>query len=83
MWIDERRNIAMTMPKLADVRKAIVGAAVPALVVVLYSVTPDSADGSRITAVEWGCALVAALTTGGTVYGVRNGNRPVRVTPPE
>jgi hypothetical protein len=73
----------MKTPKLADIRKALIGAAVPALVVVLYSVTPDSADGSRISAVEWACALVAALTTGGSVFGVRNGNVPVRVTPPE
>lgn len=73
----------MKMPKLADVRKAIGGTVVPAFAVVLFSIGPDSAGGTRITSWEWLAVIVAAVTTGGTVYGLRNGNRPQRVTPPE
>lgn len=64
------------MQKVDEARKALAGFLVPALVVLVAALLDDSHGGSEVTNVEWLQALIAALTTSGVVYTVRNGRSP-------
>jgi hypothetical protein len=61
---------------LSEVRKAMLGFAVPAATVIVSAVTAGSDGGSTITTPEVVTALCAAVITGGTVFGVKN--KPAR-----
>ena len=65
--------------RIAEVRKAIAGFVVPGLVVLVGALTDNSPAGPHVTAGEWLLVLIAALGTGGAVYGARNGRVPVDV----
>ena len=65
--------------RVVEVRKAIAGFVVPGLVVLVGALTDSSPGGSHVTAGEWLLVLIAALSTGGVVYGARNGRVPVDV----
>lgn len=58
--------------RVAEVRKAIAGFVVPALVVLGGALTDGSPGGSHVTAGEWLLVLIASLGTGATVYQARN-----------
>lgn len=57
---------------LSEVRKTVVGLLVPAAVVIGSSVTDASDGGSTITQAEIVTAIVAAIVTSGSVFGVKN-----------
>ena len=63
--------------RVVEVRKAIAGFVVPGLVVLVGALTDSSPAGPHVTAGEWLLVLIAALGTGGAVYGARNGRVPV------
>ena len=65
--------------RVAEVRKAIAGFLVPGLVVLVGALTDNSPAGPHVTAGEWLLVLIAALGTGASVYGARNGRVPVDV----
>ena len=65
--------------RVVEVRKAIAGFLVPGLVVLVGALTDSSPAGPHVTAGEWLLVLIAALGTGGAVYGARNGRVPVDV----
>lgn len=66
--------------RVAEVRKAIAGFLVPALVVLGGALTEGSPGGSHITAGEWLLVAIAGLSTGGVVYSARNGRAPAYST---
>jgi hypothetical protein len=57
---------------LSEVRKTVVGLLVPAAVVIGSAVTDASDGGSTITQAEIVTAIVAAIVTSGSVFGVKN-----------
>lgn len=62
--------------KINEARKAVAGFLVPGLVVLAAALRDGSDMGTAVSSAEWIEVAIAALATGGIVYGLKNGASP-------
>lgn len=66
--------------KINEARKAVAGFVVPGLIMLATALREGSDQGTAVSTAEWVEVIIAALATGGVVYGVKNGASPSRTT---
>lgn len=66
--------------KINEARKAVAGVVVPGLIMLGSALRAGSDQGSAVSSAEWVEVLIAALLSGGVVYGVKNGASASRTT---
>lgn len=66
--------------KINEARKAVAGFLVPGLVMLAAALRQGSDMGTAVSSAEWIEVAIAALATGGIVYGIKNADSPSQTT---